>query len=182
MIMEYFYIFTHIILVMALGWYLITNLQWYNYKIERVVLKHHKWQWHITYFLAPIVLFYLLPSIYFSVYFYLLYMTSFILWNKKLDRPLVLTSRVIRFLAILLFTTFAIHALCLASLSCNSSAIFIPLILAYGISFILEKIFFISFKHKGKERIKAIPSLKVVAITASFGKTSTTIDTLLYLM
>ncbi len=55
--MEYFNIFTHIILIMALGWYLITNLQWYNYKLERVVLKHHKWQWHITYFVAPIVLF-----------------------------------------------------------------------------------------------------------------------------
>ena len=50
--MEYFNIVTHIVLIMSLGWYLITNLQWYNYKLERVVLKHHKWQWHITYFVA----------------------------------------------------------------------------------------------------------------------------------
>ncbi len=40
--MEYLYIFTHIILIMSLGWYLITNLQWYNYKIERVILKNKK--------------------------------------------------------------------------------------------------------------------------------------------
>jgi len=170
--MEYFNIFTHIILIMALGWYLITNLQWYNYKLERVVLKHHKWQWHITYFVAPIVLFHLLPDLYFAIYFYPLYLTSFILWNKKLDRPLVLTGRVKRFLAILLFTTFAITSLCLASESCHATAIFIPLFLAFGVSHILEKIFFISFKHKAKERFSAINNLKTVAITASYGKTS----------
>lgn len=170
--MEYLYIFTHIILVMSLGWYLITNLQWYNYKLERVVLKHHKWQWHITYFVAPILLFHLIPEEYFVIYFYLIFMTSFVLWNKKLDKPLVLTARVKRFLAILLFTTFAITALCLASEDCYSSAVFIPLILAYGISHILEKMFFISFKHKAKQRFSSIPALQTVAITASYGKTS----------
>ncbi len=170
--MEYFNIFTHVILVMALGWYLITNLQWYNYKIERVVLKHHKWQWHITYFLAPIVLFYIIPDIYFSIYFYLLYMTSFVLWNRKLDRGLVLTGRVKRFLAILLFITFTIHGLCLAIENCQNKAVFIPLILTYIISSLMEKMFFISFKHQAKQRLQSIPNLKVVAITASYGKTS----------
>lgn len=171
--MEYLYIFTHILFIMSLGWYLITNLQWYNYKIERVVLKHHKWQWHVTYFLAPIVFYYILDELYFTIYFYLLFMTSFVLWNKKLDRPLVLTGRVKRFLALLLFITFALIGLCLASEDCNSSAVlFIPLILAFIVSVILEKIFFISFKHKAKQRLETIPGLKIVAITASFGKTS----------
>lgn len=170
--MEYFNIFTHIVLIMALGWYLVTNLQWYNYKLERVVLKHHKWQWHITYFLAPIVLFYLIPSPYFSIYFFLIYLTSFVLWNKKLDRPLVLTSRVKRFLTILLFITFIATALCVASSECTNKFIFIPLILTYFISTAMEKIFFISFKHKAKKRHQSIRNLKTVAITASFGKTS----------
>ena len=170
--MEYFNILTHIILIMCLGYYLITNLQWYNYKLERVVFKHHKWQWHITYFLAPIVLFYLIPSIYYAIYFYALYLTSFILWNKKLDRPLVLTGRVKRFLAVLLFTTFATTALCLASPDCTNTFIFIPLIIAYGVSMIMEKIFFISFKHKAKQRHQTIRGLKTIAITASYGKTS----------
>jgi UDP-N-acetylmuramoyl-tripeptide--D-alanyl-D-alanine ligase len=157
---------------MALGWYLITNLQWYNYKLDRVVFKHHKWQWHITYFLAPVVLYYLIPSPYFAIYFYLIYMTSFILWNRKLDRPVVLTSRVKRFLLILLFTTFAISALCLASPECTNMFIFVPLIITYVASTILEKIFFLSFKHKGKQRLQSIVGLKTVAITASYGKTS----------
>ncbi|WP_320033371.1 Mur ligase family protein [Campylobacterota bacterium DY0563] len=171
--MEYLYIFTHILLIMSLGWYLITNLQWYNYKLERVILKHHKWQWHITYFASPIVFFYILPELYFTIYFYLLFMTSFVLWNKKLDRPLVLTGRVKRFLALLLFITFAIIALCLTNEDCNSSAVlFVPIFLAYIVSYLLEKMFFISFKNKAKERLEAIPALKIVAITASYGKTS----------
>jgi UDP-N-acetylmuramoyl-tripeptide--D-alanyl-D-alanine ligase len=99
-------------------------------------------------------------------------MTSFILWNRKLDRPVVLTSRVKRFLLILLFTTFAISALCLASPECTNMFIFVPLIITYVASTILEKIFFLSFKHKGKQRLQSIVGLKTVAITASYGKTS----------
>ena len=170
--MEYFNIITHLILIMSLGWYLITNLQWYNYKLERVVLKHHKWQWHITYFVAPVLLFYIIPEPYYAIYFYLLYMTSFVLWNRKLTNPLVMTARVKRFLAILLFITFAMTALCLANPDCTNMFIFIPLILVYIISSIMEKIFFISFKHKAKKRFQSIVGLKTVAITASFGKTS----------
>ena len=170
--MEYFNIITHIVLIMSLGWYLITNLQWYNYKLERVILKHHKWQWHITYFTAPIVLFYIIPEFYYAIYFFLLYMTSFVLWNKKLDRPLVLTSRVKRFLAVLLVITFIMTALCLSSPDCTNIFIFAPLILTYAISTLMEKMFFISFKHKAKQRFQSINGLKTVAITASFGKTS----------
>lgn len=157
---------------MALGWYLITNLQWYNYKLDRVVLKHHKQEWHFTYFVFPILIFYLLEPIAFDIFFYVFYAGLFYFWNKRLDRPLVLTSRVKRFLAILLFITFAIQALCLASESCSFSPIFIPLILAYVISMILEKLFFISFKNQGKKRVQSMKDLKIVAITASYGKTS----------
>ncbi len=169
--MEYLNIFTNIVLIMSLGWYLITNLQWYNYNLSRVMFKHHKQQWHIIYFLSPIVLFYLLDGVYFYVYFYLLYLVSFVIWNRNLDKPLVLTSRVKRFLIILLFTTFIIDGLCLLNSEC-SFGVFIPLFLAWGITTILEKIFFISFKHKAKKRLQTIFGLQTVAITASYGKTS----------
>ena len=169
--MEFLEIFTNIILIMSLGWYLITNLQWYNYKLERVLLKHHKQQWHIIYFVSPIALFYLLDITYFMVYFYLLYLTSFLLWNKNLSKSLVLTSRVKRFLTILLFITFIIDGLCFLTPSCNYG-VFIPLFLTWGITTALERIFFLSFKHKAKQRLKTIRELQVVAITASYGKTS----------
>jgi len=169
--MEYFDIFTHILLVMSLGWYMITNLQWYNYKLERVVLKHHKQQWHIVYFATPLVLFYILPTFYFSIYFYLLYLTSFIIWNRNLDKSLVLTNRVKRFLSILLFTTFAIDALVMFS-GTPIYGLFLPLITTYIITTLLEKMFFLSFKSKAKERLKTIRDLQTIAITASYGKTS----------
>lgn len=170
--MEYLNISVHIILIMSLGWYLITNLQWYNYKLDRVIFKHHKWQWHITYFVSPIVLFYIIPEIYFPAYF-VIYFISFILWNKKLSNPLVLTARVKRFLAILLIITFSIVGTCIAlEESCISKFIFVPLILTYIISTVLEKIFFIRFKNRAKQRYKSISGLRTVAITASFGKTS----------
>ena len=169
--MQYIEIFTNIILIMSLGWYLITNLQWYNYKLERVVLKHHKQQWHIIYFLSPIALFYLLPFEYFLVYFYLLYLTSFILWNRNLSKSLALTARVKRFLAILLFTIFIVDGLCFLTPSC-SYGVFIPLLLTLIATTTLEKIFFLSFKHKAKQRLKTFRDLNIVAITASYGKTS----------
>ena len=169
--MEYLNIFTNIVLIMSLGWYLITNLQWYNYKLQRVILKHHKQQWHIIYFITPIVLFYLLDSIYFFVYFYLLYLSSFIIWNKNLDKPLVLTSRVKRFLTILLIITFIVDGLCILNTTCNLG-VFVPIFLTLGITTVLEKIFFISFKHQAKQRLKSIDGLQTVAITASYGKTS----------
>jgi len=169
--MEYFDIFTHILLVMSLGWYMITNLQWYNYKIERVILKHHKQQWHIVYFATPFVLFYILPSLYFYVYFYLLYLTSFVIWNRNLDKPLVLTSRVKRFISILLFTTFAVDALVFFSEG-TIYGLFFPLMITYVITTLLEKMFFLGFKSKAKERLKTINGLQTIAITASYGKTS----------
>jgi UDP-N-acetylmuramoyl-tripeptide--D-alanyl-D-alanine ligase len=156
---------------MSLGWYLIINLQWYNYKIQRVILNHHKQQWHVIYFISPIILYYLFDSLYFFVYFYLLYLTSFIFWNKNLDKSLILTSRVKRFLTILLFTTFIIDVLCTLSIDCHLGVI-IPLIVTYFITTILEKIFFISFKQKAKKRLNSIRKLQIIAITASYGKTS----------
>ena len=169
--MEYLDIFTHIIVVMSLGWYMITNLQWYNYKIQRVILKHHKQQWHIVYFLTPFVFYYILPTLYFDIYFYILYLSSFVIWNRNLDRPVVLTARVKRFLAILLFTTFAIDALVVAS-SMNIYGLFLPLFMTYITTTVLEKIFFLRFKANAKSRLKTIRDLKTIAITASYGKTS----------
>ncbi|NQY22370.1 MAG: UDP-N-acetylmuramoyl-tripeptide--D-alanyl-D-alanine ligase, partial [Campylobacteraceae bacterium] len=92
-------------------------------------------------------------------------------WNKKLDRNLVLTSRVKRFLAILLGITFLTNILFLLGIS-KGEVIFVPLILTYIISTLLEKIFFTSFKNMAKKRLKTFPNLKIVAITASYGKTS----------
>lgn len=170
--MEYLSIVTKIVLVLSLGWYLITNLQWYNYKLSRVIFKHHKWQWHLTFFISPIVLFFIIPSPYFDIYFFVLYFVSFILWNRKLDRSLVLTSRVKRFLTILLITIFVQISLCLDDDFCSKVTLFLTLIVTLIISNIIEKILFLLFKSRAKKRLLENKDLKIVAITASYGKTS----------
>ena len=168
--MQNLQIITNILLSLSLGWYMITLLQWYNYKLDRVILKHHKIHWHIIYFVTPIALFYILDSLYFSVYF-VLYFISLVFWHKNLDKALVITSRVKRFLAILLGVTLIIELLCYSSNSCNFGAM-MPLFITWAITTLLEKMFFISYKHKAKQRLKTIKNLKIVTITASFGKTS----------
>jgi len=170
--MEYLNIVTKIVLVMSLGWYLITNLQWYNYKLSRVIFKHHKWQWHLTFFVSPIVLFYLIPTPYFDIYFFALYMTSFVLWNRKLDRPLVLTSRVKRFLTILLLILFAQILFYLEDKFYSNLTLFFTLLVALIFSNSLEKVFLFIYKIKAKRKLASKKDLKIIAITASFGKTS----------
>ena len=160
--MEYLSIVTKIVLVLSLGWYLITNLQWYNYKLSRVIFKHHKWQWHLTFFISPIVLFFLIPSPYFDIYFFVLYFVSFILWNRKLDRSLVLTSRVKRFLTILLITLFAQISLCLDDDFCAKVTLFLTLIVTLILSNIIEKILFLLFKSRAKKRLLENKDLKII--------------------
>jgi len=169
--MKLFHIMTNIIVVMSLGYYLIINLQWYNYKLQRLIFKHHKQQWHLIYFVLPIIFFYTLNEIYFYIYFYTLYITSLVTWYKKLDKPLIFTSRVKRFVIILFFITCTINILCTVSQNC-SIGIFVPLLISWAISDILEKIFFLSFKHQAKQKLKNIDNLITIVITASYGKTS----------
>ncbi|MDE7172724.1 MAG: hypothetical protein K2N70_00070, partial [Helicobacter sp.] len=87
------------IFLLALAYYLLTNLQWYSYKIFRVLFRHHKWRWHLYYFLIPIVLFIYAGDV-FYLYFYIFYLPFLIYWAKNLDKPLVLTNRIGRFLFI----------------------------------------------------------------------------------
>jgi UDP-N-acetylmuramoyl-tripeptide--D-alanyl-D-alanine ligase len=168
--MQYLEIIVNTLLTITLALYLITNLQWYNYKIQRVILKHHKISWHILYFVLPIGLFYTLPILYLLSY-YVLYVISFIFWYKKLDRPLVFTSRVKRFFYVLLFVISIISVLCFVSKECNYGVL-MPLLLTWVITTLLEKMFFISYKHKAKQKLKTYKDLTIVAITASYGKTS----------
>jgi UDP-N-acetylmuramoyl-tripeptide--D-alanyl-D-alanine ligase len=171
--MDYFKIFevfSHIFLTLTLGYYLITNLQWYNYKLERVILKHKKISWHIIYFLLPLFAYYLSGK-YFWIYFYFGLIPALFIWKKRLDKPLIFTDRVKRFFAILLFLTILIDVLCLAKFHCQVLSVVIPLALTYIISTFIEKMAFNTYKKEAQEKLKSM-DVKIVAITASFGKTS----------
>ncbi len=157
-----------IVFILALGYYLITNLQWYDYKIERVVLKHHKSHWHFIYFIAPFLLYYVLDS--FFIFLLPIYLVLLFLWYKKLDKKLVFTGRVKRFFALLVGFSVVINFIC--TLKCDSLSIIIPLFLAYIFSMGIEKYLFELYKKEAKKKLQSMPDLQIVAITGSYGKTS----------
>ena len=153
--------------LLAMGYYAITNLQWYSYKLNRVVFHHTKTWWHFVYFLIPYAL-YLIVS-YASDYGFVVviaYLGLLFQWYRGLDKPLVWTGRVKRFYAIMIlfgiFMTFAF----------NHFAVIIPVFLAYFISLFIEKMLFNGFKVKAEKKIEDMKDLTVVGITASYGKTS----------
>lgn len=163
--MNYFNFIVNFLTIFAFSWYLIVNLQWYNYKIKRVIFNHHKRAWHILYFVLPFILWINIKIEYFAPIL-VLYIMALYLWNKKLDRTLVYTKRVQRFFIVL--TIF----LSIGILFTAKIYYIFALVLALFISNIIEKIYFSFFKSKAKKRLSLMKDLKIVAITASFGKTS----------
>lgn len=162
---------TNLLFVTALGWYLITNLQWYDYKISRVVLKHHKPHWHIVYFFIPFAAYYTTGQ-YFAIFFFFAFLPALVLWHKKLDKKLVLTWRVKRFLILLLSLVLFGDILCTLKSACETYGVFMPLAVAYVGSVMIEKFLFFSFKKEAKKKLRSIQNLQIIAITGSYGKTS----------
>ena len=161
----------NVVFVTVLGWYLITNLQWYDYKLSRVVLKHHKPLWHVFYFFIPFVAYHTTGQ-FFTIFFVFAVLPSMILWHKKLDKKLVLTWRVKRFLILLISLVLFQDVLCTLKEACQVYGVFMPLAIAYIGSTLIEKFLFTAFKKEAKKRLQSIDNLQVVAITGSYGKTS----------
>ncbi len=161
----------NVVFVTVLGWYLITNLQWYNYSLSRVVLKHHKPQWHIFYFIIPFIAYYTTGK-FFTIFFLFAVLPSIILWHKKLDKKLVLTWRVKRFLILLVSLTLFQDVLCTLKHACEVYGVFMPLAMAYIGSYVIEKYLFMVYKKQAKRKLASMKDLKIVAITGSYGKTS----------
>ncbi|WP_353662578.1 UDP-N-acetylmuramoyl-tripeptide--D-alanyl-D-alanine ligase [Hydrogenimonas sp. SS33] len=169
--MIWFQLISHILLVLALGFYFITNMQWFSYKIERVVLHHTRWVWHLIYFFIPLFAYYF-TGIYYWIYFYFAYLPSLWLWWKKIDKKLVFTGRVKRFFALLVALTLFQDLLCLAKEACQVFGVILPLTVAAVGSHFIEKILFHGFKVQAKRKLGKMPNLIVVGVTASYGKTS----------
>ncbi len=162
---------TNVLFVTVLGWYLITNLQWYDYKISRVLLKHHKPQWHIVYFFIPFIAYYTTGE-FFVIFFFFVVLPAIFIWHKNLDKKLVLTWRVKRFFILLIFLVLFINTLCTMKSACEIYGVFMPLLLAYAGSFAIEKFLFLSFKKEAQKKLKSMKDLQIIAITGSYGKTS----------
>ena len=162
---------TNVLFVTVLAWYLITNLQWYNYSLSRVVLKHHKPQWHILYFIIPFIAYYTTGQ-FFVIFFLFAVLPSIIVWHKKLDKKLVLTWRVKRFLILVVSLVLFQNVLCTLKDACEVYGVFMPLAVAYIGSFIIEKYLFMVYKKQAQRKMASMDKLQIIAITGSYGKTS----------
>jgi UDP-N-acetylmuramoyl-tripeptide--D-alanyl-D-alanine ligase len=116
----------------------------------------------------PIATYYLAGKFY---WIYLIFgvLPSLFIWYKKLDKKLVFTARVKRFFALLVFLTFLQYAL--DYYFHKQNGIILPIFLAILGSEIIEYILFNEYKKRAKEKLSKIEP-KIIAITASYGKTS----------
>ncbi|HFS85492.1 MAG TPA: UDP-N-acetylmuramoyl-tripeptide--D-alanyl-D-alanine ligase [Epsilonproteobacteria bacterium] len=157
----------YVLFIAAIGYYFITNLQWYSYKLNRVIFHHTKVWWHYLYFLLPFSSYVLLARVSeYSFVVVVLYLPFLYRWYRGLDKPLVFTGRVKRFAAALfLFALFF-------SVVFQQFTVIIPLFLAYFVSMGIEKMLFEGFRRKAEDKLDAMPDMIIVGITASYGKTS----------
>lgn len=160
----------NILFVIALGWYLLTNLQWYNYRIERAIFHHHKVWWHVVYFIIPFILYYASGS--YSIYVVGAYIPLLYFWHRHLDKKLVWTWRVKRFLILLVSLTLFFNFLFVLKEINTIYSLFLSLALAYLLSGEIERFLFILYKRKAKKKIASMKNLTIICITGSYGKTS----------
>jgi len=168
--MESLPFFTNVIFITALGWYLITNLQWYDYRIKRVLINHHKKWWHIVYFVSPLIVYYIVDM--YRVYILVVYIIVLYTWHRRLDKKLVLTWRVNRFLLILVALSVLLNIVFVIKEIDIIDSLFLPLMLTYILSGGIEKFLFLFYKRKAKKKIGSIEGLIIICITGSYGKTS----------
>lgn len=164
---------------LLLIYYSATNLQWYSYSPFRVIFKHHKKRWHLFYFVIPLAVFLIFGSIYdgiiFDIYVFFLMLPSVSYWIYKLDKKLQFTKRVIRLCVItILFIIFNELLMHFSEFDDFYKIVFLlPLIFGFIISFIYEWNLLKNYISLAKNKLKDMPSLQIIAITGSYGKTST---------
>ncbi len=161
------------VFTMVLGFYLICTAQWYSYKIDRVFFHCAKPVWHIYFALLPFVIFcfgmYLSPLLAFILAF--CYAGLIVYWQLKMATKLVSTSRTTRFFLILAL----VSVFCLMLLKkwyFLAPAMIIALILSYYLSVVAEKYLAKHYVKLAKMKLEKLKDLKIVLITASYGKTS----------
>jgi UDP-N-acetylmuramoyl-tripeptide--D-alanyl-D-alanine ligase len=164
-------IISNILFILALGYYFMTNMQWYSYRLERVLFHHSKTWWHLIYFWVPLFAYFILSKFNLSIVATIIYIGMLYKWREEQDKPLIFTGRVKRFFASLAFFTVFVIMLT-AGMEYQSFAVIIPLFLAYLTSAMMERMLFKGFEMKAEKRLDTMPNMVVVGVTASYGKTS----------
>ena len=157
------------IFMLCVGFYLMQNLQWFNYSVWRTFTKHTKYKWHLIYLLVPFVFYFMLGD--YFLFYLVIHIILLSVWYFRLDKKLVFTNRVKRFfitLTIFLSIDFGLDYF----FDLPNYSSFIALVVALLESKISEAIIMRQYRNLALEKLASMPNLKIIAITASFGKTS----------
>lgn len=166
-----FFNISNLLFATFLLFYMVTCFQWFSYRVERVVFHFTRPLWHVVFAILPLVLYYTTKE-YFYIYFYFAYAPSLILWHKKLDKKLVFTARIKRFFVIFAFAVSILNLIYFFKFDSFSKDIISPILSTFVLSHFFER--FLSFRYQkmAKNKLDKFKNLKIVLITASYGKTS----------
>ena len=168
---EAFFIASQAAFAFAICFYAITCFQWFSYRVERVLFHFTRPLWHATFFAVPLALFYATGT-WFWIYFYFAFLPALFLWHKKLDEKLVFTARVKRFFAFAALACVLGAALSFKFTGAVKIDALLTLFVSLGASFVFERINALNFRRKADAKLQNFSDLKIILITASYGKTS----------
>ncbi|WP_297924585.1 Mur ligase family protein [uncultured Campylobacter sp.] len=186
--MNIIFLIAHAAFVLMLGFYLITCLQWFSYKPARIIFHFTKPAWHLYFLILPLAAYFgceiaasLCATKFGAASLYALHAAKILiiaayafalwLWQRRLDKKLVFTPRVKRFFAILALCALGFSAVFYAA-EAPILPIFLPLGAALAASFAYEWAQAAKFKAAARKKLAQMPSLTIIQITASYGKTS----------
>ena len=186
--MNIIFLIAHAAFVLLLGFYLITCLQWFSYKPARIIFHFTKPAWHLYFLILPLAAYFgceiaagLGAAKFGAASLYALHAAKILivaayalalwLWQRGLDKKLVFTPRVKRFFAILAVCVFSFNAAFYAA-GGPILPIFLPLGAGLAASFAYERAQAAKFKAAARKKLAQVPSLTIIQITASYGKTS----------
>ena len=186
--MNIIFLIAHAAFVLLLGFYLITCLQWFSYKPARIIFHFTKPAWHLYFLILPLAAYFgceiaagLCAAKFGAVFLYALHAAKILIiaayalalyfWQRGLDKKLVFTPRVKRFFAILAVCVFSFNAAFYAA-GGPILPIFLPLGAGLVASFAYERAQAAKFKAAARKKLASMPSLTIIQITASYGKTS----------
>ncbi|EOH3321189.1 Mur ligase family protein, partial [Campylobacter jejuni] len=129
---------------------------------------YHKPLWHLYFLFIPYFLFLAFP-LYSLAYFALIHTPILYFWSKGIDKKLVFTSKV-KWFFVFVFVYNAIFAI----LALRFSFLFNLFSLPFALFSLKIYEFFTNlyYKKQAKAKLRANENLKIILITASFGKTS----------
>ena len=186
--MNIIFLIAHAAFVLLLGFYLITCLQWFSYKPARIIFHFTKPAWHLYFLILPLAAYFgceiaaslgaakfgaaPLHALHIAkILIVAVYALALYFWQRGLDNKLVFTPRVKRFFAILAVCVFSFNAAFYAA-GGPILPIFLPLGAALTASFAYERAQAAKFKAAARKKLALMPSLTIIQITASYGKTS----------